>query len=94
MKHQKGSTMVLLVLAGIVAVIVVGFILYNQKKASTGSEAAVPPEYQTQYQDSAKTVTPINDTKDLDSASTSLDSTSTTQLDSQLKLLDSSTSSF
>lgn len=99
MKNQKGFMAVLLILVVVAILAVAGFALYTQKKSSltqggSYNPAAVPTQYQGQYQQSGQAVTPIKNANDLNSASTSLDSTDTTQLDTQLNQLNTSGSSF
>lgn len=98
--NNKGFVQVALVAGIVIALGVIGYILYFQKTNSSLMNSnlynpqAVPSAFQDQYQASGQEVTAIKNANDLDSASASLDATGTTEIDTQLNALNSASSGF
>ncbi len=95
-KNQKGFAQVLLILGIVAALAVIGFVLYKQNTMKLASQkpTSVPEAYQTQYQESADSVAPVENTSDLTTVSTTIDTTDTTQMDADLDSLSTDLSSF
>lgn len=97
MKNQKGSILIFLAVGILIALGVIGYVLYGSKlgltpKSNLYNPNSVPVQYQGSYNESGQSVEAINSSGDLDKASASLDATDTTQLDAELKALDSASS--
>lgn len=94
--NQKGIVQIVLIVGILIALSIVGFVLYNQKqlKDQASQITSVPDSYKSEYQQSASEVTPINNPDDLDNAQTALEASDTTEIDAELKSLDTDLSSF
>ena len=94
--NQKGIVQIVLIVGILIALSIVGFVLYNQKqlKDQALQITNVPDSYKSEYQQSASEVTPINNSDDLDNAQTALEASDTTEIDAELKSLDTDLSSF
>ncbi len=82
------------------ALAVIGYVVYFQKngyglsKNSFFNPADVPSEFQTTYQKSGRSISPVKNAGDLNNVSASLDSTDVSQIDAELKALNSASIGF
>lgn len=99
MKNQKGSMLIFLAVGIVIALGVIGYVLYGSKlglgpKSNLYNPNSVPTQYQGSYNNSGQSVGTINSASDLDKASASLDAVDTAQMDTELKALNSASSGF
>lgn len=98
--RQKGLVQILLIIGIVVAIGIIGYVLYVQRFGNSLTTSnlynprALPTAYQGSYQTSGQAVAPIQNKKDLDNASASLDLTNTTQIDSEINALNTASAGF
>lgn len=94
--NQKGVIQIVLVVGILIAIGVIGFVMYNQKQLKDLSSKVtnVPDAYKSDYQQSSDEVTLINDSEDLTIVDTTLETSNTTEIETELKSLDSDLAAF
>lgn len=94
--NQKGFAQVILVIGILVALGVIGFVLYkqNSEKLSFQKDTYVPAAYQSQYDESANSIPSVESSEDLSKVDTTVEATDTTQLDTDLNSLETDLATF
>ena len=94
--NQKGIVQIVLVVGILLAIGVIGFVMYNQQqlKNESARTTSVPEAYKVDYQQSSNEVTAINSSEDLTSTTNTLETSNTTEIETELKSLDSDLAAF
>ncbi len=94
--NNKGFAQLILIVGIVLAVSVIGFVIYKQNTAKQAmqKETYVPEAYQNQYNESANSVETVETSEDLVKVDSTIEATDTTQLDTDLNSLDADLASF